>query len=79
MTTDRELHTQIDELIAEEHTLRSSGHGLDDEQRSRLTHLEEHLDTLWDLLRRREAARGAGQDPESVKEQSASQVEGYLQ
>jgi hypothetical protein len=79
MTTDRELHSQIDALIDEEHTLRSSGHGLDDEQRARLTHLEEHLDTLWDLLRRRDAARSAGQDPEAVKEQSAGQVEGYLQ
>jgi hypothetical protein len=79
MTTDRELHEQIDALIDEEHTLRSSGHGLSDDQRSRLTHLEEHLDTLWDLLRRRDAARSAGQDPEGLKEQSTTQVEGYLQ
>lgn len=79
MTTDRELHNEIDALIDEEHTLRSSGHGLNDEQRARLQHLEEHLDQLWDLLRRRDAARAAGQDPDSAKEQSTSQVEGYLQ
>ena len=79
MTTDRELHQEIDALIAEEHELRSSGHGLDDEQRGRLQRLEENLDQLWDLLRRRDAARDAGQDPDSAKEQSASQVEGYLQ
>jgi hypothetical protein len=78
MTTDRELHTQIDALIDEEHQLRSGG-GLSDEQRQRLTFLEQHLDTLWDLLRRRQAARDAGMNPDDVREASVDQVEGYLQ
>lgn len=79
MTTDSKLHQQIDELITEEHGLRSSGHGLSDDQKARLTDLEQHLDRLWDLLRRRDAARAAGQNPDRVREQSTDQVEGYLQ
>jgi len=79
MTTDRQLHDQIDALIDEEHRLRSGGHGLDADQQERLRHLEEHLDTLWDLLRRRDAARSAGIDLQDVKEASVQQVEGYLQ
>jgi len=79
MTTDRELHDQIDALIDEEHQLRAGGHGLDTDQQERLRHLEEHLDTLWDLLRRREAARNAGMDPNDMKEAPAQQVEGYIQ
>jgi hypothetical protein len=79
MTTDRKVHDEIDALIDEEHKLRSSGHGLDEEQRERLRHLEEHLDTLWDLLRRRDAARNAGVNPDDVKEATVRQVEGYIQ
>ena len=79
MTTDRELHDQIDALIDEEHRLRNSGHGLEGDQQERLRHLEEHLDTLWDLLRRRQAARDAGMDPNDAKEASVQQVEGYIQ
>jgi uncharacterized protein (DUF3084 family) len=79
MTTDRQLHEQIDALIGEEHQLRASGHGLDADQQDRLRHLEEHLDTLWDLLRRRDAARSAGINLDDVKEASVQQVEGYIQ
>jgi uncharacterized protein DUF2630 len=79
MTTNQELHDQIDALIGEEHQLRASGAGLDDGQRERLRHIEEHLDTLWDLLRRRDAAREFGQNPDSAKAASVEQVEGYLQ
>jgi len=79
MTTDRQLHDQIDALIGEEHQLRATGSGLSDEQRQRLSQLEEHLDTLWDLLRRRQAARDAGMNPDDIREASTDQVEGYLQ
>jgi transcription elongation GreA/GreB family factor len=78
MTTDANLHQHINDLVAEEHELRRHG-GLDDAGRERLTHIEEQLDTLWDLLRRREAARDAGTDPDAVKPASTTQVEGYLQ
>ena len=45
---------------------------------------EEHalgveLDRTWDLLRRREARRRVGQDPDEERERSASVVEGYQQ
>jgi hypothetical protein len=79
MTTDRQLHDEIDALIDEEHQLRSSGGGLSGDQQQRLTDLEQHLDTLWDLLRRRQAAREAGMNPDDVREQSVDQVENYLQ
>jgi hypothetical protein len=76
---DREIVERIDGLIDEEHRLRSGGHGLAAGDRDRLEHLEEHLDQLWDLLRRRRALREAGQDPGEAREQPVSQVERYLQ
>jgi hypothetical protein len=78
MTTDANLHQRINDLVAEEHKLRRHG-GLDADGRDRLAHLEEQLDTMWDLLRRRDAARDAGTDPDAVKPSSTTQVEGYLQ
>jgi hypothetical protein len=78
MTTDANLHQRINDLVAEEHKLRRNG-GLDADGRARLAHLEEQLDTMWDLLRRRDAARDAGTDPDAVKPASTTQVEGYLQ
>jgi hypothetical protein len=76
---DREIVNRIDALIEEEHTLRSGVHGLVPADRTRLEHLEEHLDQLWDLLRRRRALRDAGVDPGEAREQPVSQVEHYLQ
>jgi hypothetical protein len=78
MTTDANLHQRINDLVAEEHELRRQG-GLDADGKARLTYLEEQLDTMWDLLRRRDAARDAGTDPDAVKPASTTQVEGYLQ
>jgi hypothetical protein len=78
MTTEVNLHRQINDLVAEEHELRRH-HGLDEDGRERLARLEEQLDTLWDLLRRREAARDAGMDPETVRPAPVTQVESYLQ
>jgi len=78
MTTDANLHQHINDLVAEEHELRRHG-GLDDAGKARLSHVEEQLDTMWDLLRRRDAARDAGTDPDAVKPSSTTQVEGYLQ
>jgi hypothetical protein len=78
MTTDANLHQRINDLVAEEHDLRRHG-GLDTDGKARLAHLEEQLDTMWDLLRRRDAARDAGTDPDAVKPASTTQVEGYLQ
>ena len=36
-------------------------------------------DQTWDLLRRRNARREAGQDPSSEPQRDATTVEGYLQ
>ncbi|MBV9485935.1 MAG: DUF2630 family protein, partial [Frankiaceae bacterium] len=65
-------------LVDEEHQLRgSSDHTI--EQRTRLHDIEVALDQAWDLLRRREAAREAGKNPDEVEARPASQVESYLQ
>ncbi len=74
---DDDIHQHIDELVAEEHRLRAEA--ASDEHRQRLADLERRLDRLWDLLRRRQAAREFGQDASTVTEQPTSQVEGYLQ
>lgn len=79
---EKQILSRIDDLVAEEHELRgrsSSGHPLGDEDRTRLRHLEEHLDQYWDLLRQRRARREAGQDPGEVEERPVDEVESYLQ
>jgi hypothetical protein len=83
---DDPLRERIDALVKEEHELRErhTGQGpssqrLSDTERERLGHLEVELDQTWDLLRRRNARREAGQDPSSESERDATTVEGYLQ
>jgi hypothetical protein len=78
---DDPLRERIDALVEEERELRKRhvGQGLDDAERERLRHLEVELDQTWDLLRRRNARREAGQDPSSESERDATTVEGYLQ
>ena len=82
---DDPLRERIDALVKEEHELRErhSGQGpnqgLSDAEKERLKHLEVELDQTWDLLRRRNARREAGQDPTSESERDATTVEGYLQ
>ena len=78
---DDELHTRIDEMVAEEQALRRAadgGNGLTDAERDRLHELELSLDRTWDLVRQRQARRDAGQDPDSARERPAGTVEGYL-
>lgn len=76
---DSQIVARIDALVAEERALRAGGHGLDATQRDRLRHVEEHLDQLWDLLRRRRAYTESGQDPADARERPVSEVESYLQ
>jgi hypothetical protein len=78
---DGETLSRIDELVAEEHELRSraTGHGLGADERARLRSLEEQLDQCWDLLRQRRARIEAGEDPGEAQVRPASEVEGYLQ
>ncbi len=79
---EKQILGRIDEIVAEEHELRArstSGHPLSADERSRLRHLEEHLDQAWDLLRQRRARREAGQNPDAVAERPVPEVESYLQ
>ncbi len=79
---DKAILARIHELVDEEHSLRAqvqSGALSPDDERTRLTEAEIELDRLWDLLRRRRAARANGTDPDVVEERPASQVEGYIQ
>ena len=76
-----ELVSQIDELVAEEHELRSKHHTgpLEGAEADRLTDLEQRLDQAWDLLRQRRARREYGQNPEEAAPRDPSTVEGYRQ
>ena len=78
---DDDLHQRINELVDEEHRLERAhaGRRITDDERARLDALGVELDRTWDLLRRREARRRAGQDPDAEQERSANVVEGYLQ
>lgn len=78
---DSDIRHRIDELVAEEHHLERAhvGQGLSDAEQARLADLGVQLDRYWDLLRQRDARRGAGLDPETAQERSADVVEGYRQ
>ena len=78
---DEDLRHKITELVDEEHHLERAhvGRRLSDDERARLDALGVELDRTWDLLRRREARRRVGQDPEAEQERSESVVEGYQQ
>ena len=76
---DADLRHHITELVEEEHRLERAhiGRPLADDERARLDALGVELDRTWDLLRRREARRRTGQDPDDEQERPASIVEGY--
>jgi hypothetical protein len=79
---DVSLIHRIDELVDEEHRLRShasSGTPLPDDDRERLQQLEVQLDQCWDLLRRRRARRTAGEDPDATDVRDPGTVEHYMQ
>ena len=78
---DAQLRHHITELVEEEHRLERAhiGKRLSDDEKARLDALGVELDRTWDLLRRREARRRAGQDPEAEQERAERVVEGYQQ
>jgi hypothetical protein len=81
MTTDRGIHAQISDLVAQERELRTKleEHEIaPEEERARLQELEVQLDQCWDLLRQRQALRDAGGDPAAANVRPADEVEGYL-
>jgi ornithine cyclodeaminase/alanine dehydrogenase-like protein (mu-crystallin family) len=75
---DEDIRSRISALVEEEHRLRENGEH-SDEQRARITQLEQDLDQLWDLLRQRDAKRQYGQDPGEASPRPEPQVENYLQ
>jgi hypothetical protein len=82
MTSDRSILHHIDELVAEEHQLRSrhrGGEGLSDAERERMQELEVQLDQAWDLLRQRRAKAEYGDDPGNAEQRPPGEVETYLQ
>lgn len=81
MDKDRDILEQVNELVAEEKTLRSQlqHREIDEtEEHVRLRALEVQLDQCWDLLRQRRALRETGQDPDQAAARPGDQVEGYL-
>ncbi|MGH3319976.1 MAG: DUF2630 family protein [Streptosporangiaceae bacterium] len=76
---EKNIIGSIDELIAEEHELRSRGHRLTGAERDRLRGLEERLDQCWDLLRQRRARAEFGQEPDQAEARPISEVESYRQ
>jgi hypothetical protein len=81
MMADGEILSRIDELIAEEHELRSRsvGVGLTGADRDRLTGVEQQLDQCWDLLRQRRAKAEFSEDPEDAQVRTVGEVESYRQ
>lgn len=81
MDKDRDILEQVNNLVAEEHELRTKlqKHEVDEtEEHQRLRSLEVQLDQCWDLLRQRRALRETGQDPDQASARPGDQVEGYL-
>ena len=79
---DKEILSNIDDLIATEHDLRAkvaNGELSTAAERERLRSVEEALDQCWDLLRQRRARREFGENPEEAQVRPAAEVEGYQQ
>jgi hypothetical protein len=83
---DEQIRNRIEGLEGEERKLRAeegaaaeTGHPeVIERDAERLAAIRVELDQLWDLLRRREAARRAGNDPDEQQMRSEGTVEGYL-
>jgi hypothetical protein len=78
---DREIMSEINRLVKEEHRLdrRHMGKPLssDDEQYVRSIHIAR--DRCWDLLRQLRARRNAGQDPADIELRPPTVVKPYRQ
>jgi hypothetical protein len=83
--SDESVAARIEQLVAEEHRLRSreqadsSDVAALEEDRERLDSVELELDRCWDLLRQRRALRDAGGDPDDAQARDTETVERYLQ
>ncbi|MGW0858232.1 DUF2630 family protein [Streptomyces sp. NPDC002690] len=77
---DNDILANIDELVAEERSLRdrsTAALGLSAEEKIRLRTVEVQLDQCWDLLRQRRALSEYGDDPSKARVRPADEVEGY--
>ncbi|MEU1890871.1 DUF2630 family protein [Streptomyces pristinaespiralis] len=77
---DEQIIDDIGNLVAEERALRDRStdqRGLGPDEQARLRQLEIRLDQCWDLLRRRRAKAEFGEDPGTVRERPAEEVENY--
>ena len=80
MTDDKAIHGHIDELVAEERSLRqrlARGEISRQEEHDRLQAVEVELDQYWDLLRQREARRNVGEDPDDARLRPSDVVESF--
>jgi hypothetical protein len=84
---DAQIRDRIEALESEEKRLRhdeqdAAEHDQDDQlaaDKDRLEAIRLELDQLWDLLRRRQAARDSGQNPDDAGgPRPSGTVEGYL-
>lgn len=81
MSDHASIQEQIARSVEEEKELRAAlaaGRITLAEEHERIRQLEQHLDQLWDLLRRRQADRAVGKDPAAETMRTVGQVEGYL-
>jgi hypothetical protein len=78
---DPQIHTTIEQLVAEEHDLwqREAAGLAGDSERRRLKDVQVSLDQCWDLLRQRRALRDAGRNPDAAEVRRAEVVEDYEQ
>ena len=79
---DKQILTQIDELIRTEHELRekvAEGKLSADAEQQQLRSVEEALDQCWDLLRQRRARKEFGESPDEAAPRPVQEVEGYMQ
>ena len=76
---DKDIHSQIEQLVAEEHALFEKGGKMTPQERTRLGEVNVQLDRYYDLLRQRRAKEEFEQDPEEAKLRSPKTVESYLQ
>jgi hypothetical protein len=83
--SDESIAARIEQLVAEEHDLRSREQeergdtGALAADKERLDAVQVELDRCWDLLRQRRALRRAGGDPDSAALRDADTVEHYRQ
>lgn len=78
--SDQGIYQHIDELVAQERTLReklAKGEITVSEENERLSAIETELDRVWDLLRQRRARSEFGENPDEARERPASTVENY--